>query len=150
MKYQHQFSVVAPLARVAEFHRQAASMPMITPPPIVVRVHQAPPVLNSNDIMRFTLWLGPLPVRWVARMENISPTGFVDRQLRGPFRQWVHQHRFEAIDANTTAVIDEIAFDFRPHPVWGPIGWSMALGLPILFAYRAWRTRQLLTQAVPV
>ncbi len=39
MRYEHRFRVRAPLAAVADFHSQAASMPAITPPPMIVRVH---------------------------------------------------------------------------------------------------------------
>ena len=41
MNYYHRFRVRASLARVAEFHSHAASMPAITPPPIIVQVHHA-------------------------------------------------------------------------------------------------------------
>lgn len=94
--------------------------------------------------MDFTLWLGPFPIRWVARIEDVSSAGFVDRQLRGPFRHWAHRHSFSAIDENTTAVVDEIEFSFRKHPWWGLVGIGMWLSLPLLFAYRGWKTRQLL------
>ena len=94
--------------------------------------------------MEFTLWLGPLPIRWLARMEQVSSQGFVDRQLKGPFQKWVHNHRFESIDDANTRVIDSITLALRPHLLWGPVGLFMRIGLPILFAFRAWRTRRLL------
>ena len=81
MEYKHHFEVNAPLAAVAEFHAQSASMGAITPPPVVVRVHRAPTRLDDGDEMDFTMWLGPLPVRWLARIEDVSPTEFTDRQL---------------------------------------------------------------------
>ena len=78
MKYTHRFRVEAPLPAVAEFHSRSASMPAITPPPMIVRVHAAPAVLAEGDTMDFTLWAGPIPVRWVARIEErrlkASPT----------------------------------------------------------------------------
>lgn len=143
MNYHHRFLVRAPLSQVAEFHRLPASMAAITPPPIIVRIHSAPPVLTEGSEMEFTMWLGPIPLRWQARMEDVSPTGFTDRQLNGPFAEWVHRHTFRAVDAGTTEVLDEINLRLRPHPVWGPIGAGMRLGLPVLFAYRQWKTRRL-------
>lgn len=144
MRYRHVFRIKAPLPAVAAFHSRSASMPAITPPPILVRVHQAPAVLEEGDDMDFTLWLGPLPVHWRARIEDVTPTGFVDRQLDGPMGHWVHRHSFVPIDANTTDVVDEVDLGLRLHPIWGPAGLGMALGLPVLFAYRGWRTRRLL------
>jgi len=144
MEFHHRFRVQAPLAMVAAFHRRSASMGAITPPPVLVRVHRAPAILNSEDEMAFTMWMGPLPIHWLARIENVTPTGFVDRQLRGPFRQWVHRHTFRAIDAESTEVIDELAITLADAGLWRFVGWGMVRTLPLLFAYRAWKTRYLL------
>lgn len=144
MKYQHRFQVQAPLADVADFHAHSASMGAITPPPTVVQIHQAPARLDEGDTMDFTLWAGPLPIRWLARIEDVNPNGFVDRQVRGPFRHWIHRHAFIPASETETAVIDEIDFSLRPHPLWGLVGLGMWLSLPLLFAYRAWKTRRLL------
>lgn len=144
MTYCHHFRVDASLARVANFHGRAASMAAITPPPIVVRMRNAPAVLAEGNEIEFTMWLGPLPVRWLARIESLSLTGFTDRQLHGPFAEWVHRHTFVAVDEHTTDVLDEITTRLRPHLLWWPVGLGMQLGLPVLFAFRAWKTRRLL------
>lgn len=144
MIYRHRFQVCAPLGRVAEFHSRADSMAAITPPPIIVRIHQTPAVLKDGDQMDFTLWLGLLPVHWLAHVEAVSPDGFTDRQLRGPFAAWEHRHTFIAVNEHTTDVVDEITLQFRLHPLWYPVGLGMWLGLPMLFAWRAWKTQKLL------
>lgn len=146
MQYQHTFRVQAPLAAVANFHSYAQSMGAITPPPVVTQLHQAPPHLGEGAEMDFTLWLGPLPVRWIARIEEVSPTGFVDRQLQGPFRRWLHRHTFVPIDETQTEVVDEIEVEPQSHLFWRLIGLGMWLNLPLLFAYRAWKTKRLLEQ----
>jgi ligand-binding SRPBCC domain-containing protein len=143
-KYQHRFRVRAAMPLVAKFHAHASSMAAITPPPILVKIHQAPDVLSDGDLMVFTMWLGPLPVRWEALIEVASPGGFVDRQLRGPFAEWTHRHTFVAVDEQTTDVVDEVTLRLRKHPFWWLVGLGMRLGLPLLFAYRSWKTKQLL------
>lgn len=144
MIYRHRFQVSSPLERVVEFHSRSASMAAITPPPIIIRVQHAPPVLRNGDEMDFTMWLGPLPIHWLAVIEAVSPDGFTDRQLRGPFAEWVHRHSFIAMDEHRTAVVDEVSLRLRAHPLWWLIGAGMRLGLPVLFAYRAWKTRRYL------
>jgi ligand-binding SRPBCC domain-containing protein len=144
MIYQHRFQVHAPLVQVAEFHQRTASMAAITPPPIITQMRRAPAVLGEGDEMEFTLWLGPLPVRWVARIEAVSVNGFTDRQLSGPFAKWVHHHIFTAVDEQTTEVVDEISLRLRSHPLWWLVGMGMRLGLPALFAFRAWKTKGML------
>ena len=145
MIYRHHFQVNTSLAHVAEFHQQSASMAAITPPPMIVKVHQAPVVLAEGADMNFTLWLGPFPAHWLARIENVTPNGFTDRQMRGPFAEWVHRHIFSAVDAHTTAVTDEINLRLSSQPLWWLVGIGMRAGLPILFAYRAWKTRKILS-----
>jgi ligand-binding SRPBCC domain-containing protein len=147
MRFQHRFQVQAPLAAVAAFHRQSASMAAITPPPVLVRIHQAPALLQEGDQMAFTLWLGPLPLHWLARIEDVTPTGFVDRQLRGPFEQWVHRHTFHALSPTVTEVIDAIEITLSGRWYWKLVGGSMWLTLPLLFAYRGWQTKRLLEKA---
>jgi ligand-binding SRPBCC domain-containing protein len=144
MIYSHRFLVSAPLARVAEFHRHAASMAAITPPPIIIRVKKAPENLSEGDEMDFTMWLGPIPLHWLARFEAVTPSSFSDRQMQGPFEEWVHRHTFLAADQQTTAVVDEISLRLRSQPLWWLVGMGMRLGLPILFTYRQWKTRRIL------
>lgn len=146
MIFESRFVVDAPPSTVIDFHRRSASMGAITPPPIIARLHAAAEYLGEGDEMAFTLWIGPLPLRWLARIEDVGPAGFRDRQLRGPFAFWLHQHRFEVLPDGRTAVHDRIEARLRRHPLWGPVGAMMWLGMPLLFAYRGWRTRGLLEQ----
>jgi ligand-binding SRPBCC domain-containing protein len=147
MKYQHIFQVKAPLAEVATFHTAATSLKAITPPLIPMRFHHAPERMGDGDEIDFTMWMGPLPVRWVAQVGEVSPDGFVDRQLRGPFEAWAHRHTFVQVEEGRRDVLDEVEASLKPHPVWGLVGLAMWLGLPLLFAYRGWKTRQLLEGA---
>jgi hypothetical protein len=50
-------------------------------------------------------------------------------------------------DEGTTEVVDEVEAKLKRHPLWGPVGLAMWLGLPLLFAYRGWKTRRLLEEA---
>ena len=144
MNYRHRFLVRAPLASVSEFHSRAESMAAITPPPIIIRMKPAPATLAEGDVMDFTMWLGPFPIRWLARIQDVSATGFTDRQLEGPFAEWVHRHIFVAVDEQTSVILDEVNLRLRSHPIWWLVGMAMWLGLPLLFAYRAWKTRRML------
>jgi ligand-binding SRPBCC domain-containing protein len=143
MKYRHTFQVHAPLAKVAGFHASAASLKAITPPLLPMKLQHAPERMGDDE-MGFTMWVGPLPERWEARVEDVSPTGFLDRQVRGPFKTWAHRHTFIRLTKASTEVLDEVEASLKPHGLWGLVGLAMWLGLPLLFAYRGWRTRRLL------
>lgn len=146
MRFIHRFTAQAPISRVLDFHRRPTSLSAITPPPAIVRVHKAPQELGEGDEMDFTIWLGPLPIRWVARIEEVSSEGFTDRQLHGPFKEWVHRHSFVSVDERTTEVHDHIESRLRPHLLWGPVGLGMWLSMPLMFAYRARQTRKLVSR----
>ena len=143
MIFSHRFRVHAPLAAVAAFHRRPETLAELTPL-LRVQLDQAQRVEEDGDELAFRIWIGPWPLRWRARIEGLTSTGFVDRQLSGPFRLWVHRHTFVPIDAETTIVQDEVRADLRRQLSWGVIGLAMWLSLPFLFAFRAWKTRRLL------
>jgi len=144
MNYRHKFRVQSPINQVTEFHSRAASMPAITPPPMIVKLHNVPEILTEGDEMDFTLQLGPMPVHWLARIENVSLNGFTDRQIKGPFKEWVHKHQFNEVNDKITEVSDQVTLRLSSNPFWWLVGLSMRAGLPLLFAFRAWKTRKLL------
>ena len=144
MKYEHRFEVRAPLSIVAAFHREAHSLALITPPPIVVRINAAPDELRQDSDVDFTMWFGPFPVRWMAGIEDLHDGGFVDRQIAGPFASWSHRHEFVSLDERRTEVVDRVDARLRPHLLWGPVGLGMWISLPLLFAFRQWNTKRLL------
>ena len=146
MRFHYSFTVAAPLAAVVAFHRRPASMAEITPPPLIVQMESAPSVLSEGSLIAFRLWLGPLPVAWRARIEQVTPISFVDRQVSGPFARWEHLHTFLPLDGHTTQVVDRVEADLSPHWFWHVFGLAMWLGLPVLFAYRAWRTPRLVVR----
>lgn len=143
--YEHAFKVRAPLARVAEFHRDTRALKRLTPPPIFVQLHQVDP-LADGAIAEFTLWFGLLPVRWRAVHSAVDPQrGFTDTQARGPLRHWRHRHAFKALDAGTTLVMDRIDYehDSGPRGLLSRVLFSRP-ALAALFAFRAWATRRAL------
>lgn len=111
---------------------------------MTVRDVQSPDMLRNGDTMAFTLAFAFVRLRWVAQIENVSPNGFVDRQTQGAFRSWVHRHSYVQIDANTTDVLDNVTAEFNTNLPWLFVGLGMWLGMPMLFAYRAWKTKRLL------
>ncbi|MDH7490599.1 MAG: hypothetical protein QHH80_13980 [Anaerolineae bacterium] len=142
MRYRHVFRVEAPLPAVVALHTQPSTLKSLTPLPI--RFHSAPEPVREGDEVAMTVWLGPIPARWTLRVETMGPFGFVDRQISGPFRRWTHRHTFMAAGVAATDIVDEIELALRPHVLWAPLGLLMFLGLPLLFAFRAWKTRILL------
>jgi len=138
--YRHSFTVNAPLLAVAEFHKDTHALRQLTPPPLIVQFNNVEP-LREGSLADFTMWAGPVPVRWVAVHSHVTEqNGFVDSQNRGPFRSWRHHHYFRAVNAQATEVVDKIEAEYG-----NMISRFMWLNLPVLFAYRAWRTKAALS-----
>jgi ligand-binding SRPBCC domain-containing protein len=52
-----------------------------------------------------------LPFRMTSKITAWDrPRGFVDEQTKGPFAFWRHEHRFEALDAGVTRMVDSVDF----------------------------------------
>jgi ligand-binding SRPBCC domain-containing protein len=99
--------------------------------------------LGEGSRADFTLWLGPLPIRWVAVHSGVKPLeGFTDTQVEGPFSTWVHEHKFRRLSDERTLIIDRVQGQPSDHLFWGIISRFMWLTLPFLFFYRAMQTRK--------
>ena len=139
MRYQHRFTVKAPLSAVAQFHKDTRALRDLTPPPMTVKFNNVEP-LADGSVADFTLQFGPVSVRWLAiHSEVTEQNGFVDTQQEGPFQSWRHRHKFRAINEQTTEVIDEIEAEYG-----NVISRFMWLNLPLLFAYRTRQTKKTL------
>jgi ligand-binding SRPBCC domain-containing protein len=142
--FKTSFTVNAPLKAVVAFHADTSALKILNPPFIIVQLHRVDP-MAENSISEFTLWMGPLPIRWRAVHSDVGPNGFTDTLEKGPMPFWRHTHRYEAIDADTTQIHEYIEYEY-------PSGWRGLtsrilfgrLGLTALFAYRKWATRHAL------
>jgi hypothetical protein len=56
----------------------------------------------------------------------------------------VHEHEFVQVEDAITEINDRIYLQLKPHLFWWWVGLSFYLGLPLLFKYRAWKTRRIL------
>lgn len=110
MIFNYAFTVDAPLATVAAFHRDTSVLRLLTPLPMIARVHEFEP-LGEGSRARFTLWIGPLPLHWQAVHSDVSATGFTDTQVSGPLKSWRHEHRFVPLDSRRTRVEDHVTYE---------------------------------------
>ncbi len=68
-----------------------------------------------------------IPFTMTSRVTELArPHRFVDEQVRGPFRRFRHEHRFEEADRGTR-MIDAISFD-APFGLIGRVAETLVLG----------------------
>jgi len=81
------------------------SFNVLTPEPI--------PMAVGTTIDYRLAWRG-VPLRWRSEIAVWEPPHrFVDRQLRGPYRLWYHEHRFKERNGGTDVI------DVVEYAVWG-------------------------------
>jgi len=134
--------VPRPLAEVFPFFADARNLEELTPPWLSFNVLTPEPIpMAVGTTIDYRLsWRG-IPLRWRSEIAAWDPPHrFVDRQLRGPYRLWHHEHRFEEV-AGGTVVIDDVEY-----AVWGG---ALAVNLGVrrdverIFAYRSERLAEI-------
>ncbi|NBV64972.1 MAG: TIGR01777 family protein, partial [Planctomycetes bacterium] len=117
----------APVESLAAWHFRPGALERLVPPWENARVLQASGGIADGSTVTLRLKKGPMKVDWLARHEQVQPgSGFVDRQMKGPFAEWVHQHRFLPHDADRSTLEDHVTYRL-------PGGWLGAmLGGPII------------------
>jgi ligand-binding SRPBCC domain-containing protein len=126
--------VPASLRDTFAFFANAANLERLTPPWLRFRITSPLPVaMRAGAEIDYLITLHGLPIPWRTRIDVWEPgVRFVDRQVRGPYRWWHHEHRFEAVPGGTR-VIDEV--EFVPRLRW-VTGGKVRRDVERIFAYR--------------
>lgn len=96
---------------VFAFFADAENLEMMTPPWLQFRIASPRPIhMQAGTRIDYALRLHGIALDWTSEITVWDPPFmFVDTQVRGPYRLWVHEHRFESVP-NGTRVIDRIGY----------------------------------------
>ena len=137
-----------PRAQVFAFFGDAANLDVITPPWLQFQILTPLPLdMKVGALLDYRLTWHHLPVRWRTEITAWDPPHrFVDEQIRGPYRQWIHLHTFEESNGGTL-VRDRVDYAV-PGWIWEPLlhRWMVGPDLRRIFAYRQERIQELLGQ----
>ncbi len=105
------------------FFADASNLEAITPASLGFKVITPSPIaMHEGTLIDYKLRIHGFPIRWRTRIAAWQPPyRFVDEQLRGPYRQWIHEHTFEAKDGGTLCrdiVNYAVPFGFIAHPLF--------------------------------
>jgi len=97
--------IAKPLRDVFPFFCEARNLEELTPDWLRFQVLTPPPIeMAVGARIDYRLRLRGIPIAWESEITAWEPpVRFVDEQRRGPYRLWVHEHRFREADGMTFA-----------------------------------------------
>lgn len=131
-------------ATLFAFHSDPRNLVVVMPPTLrLVSLKTDGPAKEGRLIELHCRDWFVIPMHWTCRWRTVQPpTLLVDEIVAGPFRIFVHEHRFEPDGAGGCVMTDQVTYAF------GRGGWGRLLSrtavrayLHVLFAYRHRRTR---------
>ena len=141
--------VPLPIDEVFPFFADAMNLERITPPELGFKVLSPQPIpMQRGTLIDYRLRLFGVPFRWQSRISTWDPPhAFVDEQTRGPYKMWVHTHRFREDDGATT-IEDEVDYQLPGWPL-GEIAYPLVkTQLKRIFQYRETTIHQCLTGSI--
>ena len=94
-----------PLSDVFPFFSQARNLERLTPRWLRFEVLSEGPITMAEGCkIDYRLRIRGIPIRWQSEITLWNPPHvFVDEQRRGPYRLWIHEHRFKEVEGLTLA-----------------------------------------------
>ena len=120
----HEFSseiwLARPIEEVFDFFSDAANLDSITPPWLSFRTITRQPIeMHAGTVIDYKLRVRGFPVCWRTEITEWEPPyHFLDEQIRGPYRLWIHAHEFQSRNGGTLVcdnVRYAVPFDWLLH-----------------------------------
>ncbi len=101
-----------PRPEVFAFFADAGNLDALTPPWLHFRILTPLPLdMGPGTRLDYRLRLHGFPIRWRTAITTWDPPRrFVDEQVRGPYRLWLHEHTFEEDGPGATVVGDHVRY----------------------------------------
>ena len=120
--FESQLWLQQPREKVFAFFSNPQNLDLITPPWLRFRTVTSRPIeMHPGMFIDYKLRIHGFAMRWRSKITAWDPPArYVDEQVRGPYRSWIHEHIFVERDGGTL-VIDRVQyavpFDWLVYPL---------------------------------
>ena len=92
-----------PLNEVFDFFSKAENLNKLTPPELSFKIITPLPIeIKQGAVIDYKIKLNGIPFYWKTEITIFEPQKrFIDKQLKGPYKVWIHEHTFEERDGKT-------------------------------------------------
>ncbi len=138
------------IAEVFHFFSNASNLERITPSELGFQIITPPPIAIAEGVnIDYRLLLFGWPFIWQTKITHWDPPRqFVDEQIRGPYKLWIHTHRFSEKNGTST-IEDEVQYQLPLWPV-GEVAYPLiGIQLQRIFRFRAHAIRSILLGTLP-
>ncbi len=98
-------------AHAFDFLAKPANIALISPPDMGLCFVSAPEEISLGSTLEFKIQSFGQVQELIHEITHLDrPARFVERQLKGPLKSWVHEHRFEVLADNQVEIFDIIEF----------------------------------------
>ena len=141
--FEKQSRIEIPVKELFNWHNRPRVFERLAPPWEKVRVIERKGGIQQGGRMVLEVQQGPFRRRWVAvHGDYIEGTQFVDEQVQGPFKKWVHTHQMLPETETTSLLKDHIEFRLPLGFLGGMVaGGYIRKRLEEVFAFRHNRTQ---------
>jgi ligand-binding SRPBCC domain-containing protein len=128
----------APLDEVFDFFSKAENLGRLTPDTLGFHILTPLPIkMEPGTLIDYKLKIRGIPMNWRTEITVWEPNyRFVDSQLKGPYAQWIHEHRFAA-EGDKTRMWDKVDYAL-PLGILGDIAHALYVEREVkgIFAFR--------------
>lgn len=140
-------TISRPLREVFDFFADAGNLERITPPELNFHIITPRPIeIEKGTLIDYSLKLRGLPMKWKTEISVWDPPfEFVDQQSNGPYKQWIHRHRFTELEKGKTLIDDEVRYRLPLEPLGDVVHFIVRRELDYIFDHRQKTVAKLLS-----
>ena len=136
--FNSSLTIDRPRDEVFAFFSNAENLERITPPELGFHIVTPRPIdIKKGTLIDYKLSVHGLSFCWRTEITRWDPPfEFIDMQLSGPYKQWIHLHRFTEPEPGKTLMEDEVRYRLPLEPLGDIAQFFIERQLKYIFDFR--------------